>query len=177
MDTRVASRYAQALLDLAIEQNQLDRVDADMASLHDVCQESKDLTSVMKSPVISPFKKVEILNTIFGKTMNQMSLAFMSLIVKNARAALLPEIAESFIHLSKKHRNILDVYLTAAQPLDQAVKDKILLKVKAVHQGQINIIEKTDPELLGGFIVRMDDRQIDASIANQLTNLKNILLN
>lgn len=176
MTERVASRYAQALLDLAIEQNVLGQVDADMLSLYNTCEDSKDLVSVMKSPVISPYKKEEILEKIFIG-MNKISMAFMKLIVKNSRAALLPDIAESFINLSKKHKGILDVYLTSATTLTSETKNKILAKVKTKHAGDINLIEKIDPTLIGGFVVRMDDTQLDASIANQLTNLKNLLLN
>ncbi len=177
MSSRVASRYAQALLDLAVEKNELDRVDADMINLAAVCDESKDLASVLRSPVISPVKKVEILDSVFAKDMSKMAIGFLHLIVKNSRAAIIPEIADSFVSLSKKHRNILDVHLTSAIPLDKTTKDQILAKVKLKHSGQVNLIEKIDPELIGGFVVRMDDEQMDASIANQLTNLKNILLN
>lgn len=176
MTERVASRYAKALLDLAIEKNALAQVDADMLALYNTCQESKDLVSVLKSPVISPYKKVDIVDTIF-KGMNQMSISFMHLIIKNGRSNLLLEIAESFIALSKKHRGILDVYLTSASVLTAETKNKIVAKVKTKHQGEINLIEKIDASLIGGFIVRMDDEQIDASISNQLSNLKNIILN
>lgn len=177
MGSKVASRYAQALLDLAVEKNSLEKVNADMVNLSEVCSDSKDLTGVLKSPVISPFKKVEILQSIFGKQMTEMSLAFMSLIVKNSRANILPEIAESFIALTKKHNHILDVYLTSAAVLDGSVKEVILKKIQAKHSGTVNLIEKIDPSLIGGFVVRMEDEQLDASIANQLTNLKNLLLN
>ncbi|MBI3136539.1 MAG: ATP synthase F1 subunit delta [Bacteroidetes bacterium] len=177
MGTKVASRYAKALLDLAVEQKVLDNVNADMINLAEVCTDSKDLTAVLKSPVISPVKKVEILETVFAKNMNPMSMGFMKLIIKNTRAGILPEIADSFIDLYKRHNNIVDVYLTSAMPLDAGTKEKILQKVKLRYNGQLNVIEKIDPSLLGGFVVRIDDNQVDASIANQLTNLKNVLLN
>lgn len=174
---KVASRYAKALLDLAVEQNMLDNVNADMINIAEVFEASKDLTSVLKSPVISPAKKVEILESVFSKNLNPISLGFMKLIVKKSRAGIMPEIADSFIDLYKKHNNILDVYLTSAVVLDQPVKEKILSKIKVRFNGKINLIEKVDPALLGGFIVRIDDNQLDASIASQLSNLKNILLN
>jgi F-type H+-transporting ATPase subunit delta len=174
---KVASRYAKALLDLAVEQNVLDNVNADMINLSAVFADSKDLTNMLKSPVIAPSKKVEILEAVFGKNLNAMSLGFLKLIVKKSRAGILPEIADSFIELYKKHNNILDVYLTSAVLLDAPVKEKILSKIKVRFTGTINLIEKVDPALVGGFIVRIDDNQLDASIATQLTNLKNILLN
>jgi F-type H+-transporting ATPase subunit delta len=175
--SKVASRYAKALLDLAIEQNVLEAVNTDMRNVHEVLVASQDLAAVLKSPVIAPAKKVEILESVFTKNTSPMTLGFMKLIVKKSRAGLLPEITESFISLYKKHNNILDVYLTSAVILDQPVKEKILAKIKSKFPGTIHLIEKVEPELLGGFVIRIDDNQIDASISNQLTNLKNILLN
>lgn len=177
MGTKVASRYAKALLDLAVEQKVLDNVNADMINAAEVFTGSKDLAAVLKSPVISPVKKVEILESVFTKNLSPMSIGFMKLIVKNTRAGLLPEIADSFIELYKKHNNIVDVYLTSATPLDGSAKEKILQKIKLRYNGQLNVIEKIDPSLIGGFVVRIDDNQVDASISNQLANLKNVLLN
>lgn len=177
MGTKVASRYAKALLDLAVEQKVLDNVNADMINASEVFTDSKDLAAVLKSPVISPVKKVEILESVFTKNLNPMSMGFMKLIVKNSRAGLLPEIAISFIELYKKHNNIVDVFITSAIPLDASSKEKILQKVKLRYNGQLNVIEKIDPSLIGGFVVRIDDNQVDASISNQLMNLKNVLLN
>ena len=177
MGTKVASRYAKALLDLAVEQSVLDKVNADMVNLAEVCSDSKDLSALLRNPIISPVKKVEILEAVFAKNMTPMSIGFMKLIVKNTRAGLLPEIADSFIELYKKHNNIIDVHITSAVVLDGAAKEKILQRIRQRYNGQLNVIEKTDPSLIGGFVVRIDDQQVDASIANQLANLKNVLLN
>lgn len=175
--TKVASRYAHALLNLAVEQNTLAEVNKDMELLAGTFDESRDLAGVLGSPVIAPYKKVDILQALFGQKMSKMSLAFMSLIIKNSRAGILPEIADSFIHLSKVHRNIVDVHLTTATPLDNTTKETILKRVQMSVNGTINLVEKIDSELIGGFVVRIEDKQLDASIANQLTNLKNLLLN
>jgi len=175
--SKVASRYAQALLDLAIEQKSLDKVNVDMLQLAEVCAESNELTNLLKSPIVNDKKKLDILNALFGNSMDKMSLGFMSLIVKHSRENLLPEIASSFTSLYKVNKNIIDVYITSAVPLEKDVKDKIVQKIKAKYKGEIVLIEKIDAKLIGGFVVKFDDKQLDASIASQLTNLKNLLLN
>lgn len=175
--TRVAYRYAQALLDLSTEQNVVEKINADMVQLSNVCKESKDFANLLSSPIIESGKKNDIFNIIFESKMEKMSLGFMNLIIKNSREDLLPEIAEGFVSLYKKKNNILDVTVISATKLDKTTKDQITNKIKASFDGTIEMIEKVDPELIGGFIVRIDDKQIDASIASQLTNLKNILLN
>ena len=109
--------------------------------------------------------------------MEKMSLDFIDLIVKNSREDVLKEIAEAFVNLYKKKNNILDVTVISATELNQETKDQIISKIKASFEGTIEMVEKVDPALIGGFIIRIDDKQIDASIASQLSNLKNILLN
>jgi len=109
--------------------------------------------------------------------MDKMSIGFMALILKHSRENLLPEIASSFTSLYKVNKNIIDVYLTSAVPLEASVKDKIVQKIKSKFKGEVVLIEQIDAKLIGGFVVKFDDKQLDASIASQLTNLKNLLLN
>lgn len=175
--SKVASKYARALLDFSIEQKSIDKVNNDMVGLANICKESKDLTNMLKSPIIDKNKKVDVLNTVFGKSMDKISLQFIELIVKNSRANIVPEIADSFVQLYKDHNNILDVYLTSAIPLEASVKKEILAKIKTSYKGEFEVHESVDSKLLGGFIVNIDGKQIDLSVASQLSNLKNILLN
>lgn len=174
---KIASRYAQALLDLAVEKNVLDKVNADMVQFVEVCNESKELKNLLSSPIVAGTKKLEVLNAIFANSMDKMSLGFMTLIVKHSREKLLAEIASAFTEMYKVNRNILDVFITSAMPLDRAVKDKILQKIRTRHTGEVLITEQVDEKLIGGFVVRFNDKQLDASIASQLTDLKNLLLN
>lgn len=175
--TRVAYRYAQALLDLSTEKNVVDKVNADMVQLANVCKESKDFANLLKSPIVESKKKREIFNTLFESKMEKMSVDFMDLIIKNSREDVLPAIAEGFVKLYKKKNNILEVSVISASKLDEGTKSTIIEKVKKSFNGTIELQESIDPSLIGGFIVRIDDKQIDASVASQLANLKNILLN
>ena len=175
--TRVAYRYAQALLDLSVEQNIVEKVNADMVQLSNVCTESKDFANLLGSPIVDSKKKNDIFKVLFESKMEKISIEFMNLIIKNSRENILPQIADSFINLYKKKNNILDVTVTSATKLDNTAKKKIVEKIKKHFNGTIEMIEKVDASLIGGFIIQIDDKQIDASISSQLTNLKNILLN
>ncbi|MGB1102355.1 MAG: ATP synthase F1 subunit delta [Crocinitomicaceae bacterium] len=175
--TKVAYRYAQALIDLAAEINTVEEVYGDMNQLASVCEESRDFRALLNSPVIVWHKKQAIFKQLFEKSISEMSMGFMNLIAKNSRENLLPEIAEGYIQLYKKSKNIHEVYVTSAVALDQSTKDKIIEKIKAEVNGTIELTETVDPELIGGFIVRMEDKQIDASISSQLADLRNVLLN
>lgn len=175
--SRVAYRYAQALLDLSTEQNAVEKVNADMMQLSTVCAESKEFANLLSSPIIDSEKKGEIFNLVFESKIEKVSLDFLNLILKNSREAMIADIAKAFIDLYKKSKNILDVTVISAAKLDEKARLTIEGKIKANFEGTIEMTEKIDPALIGGFIVRIDDQQIDASIASKLANLKNILLN
>jgi len=176
--TIVASRYAKSLLELSIEKNNLDKINDDMVQLSEVCEESRDLVNLLNNPVVNSDKKANVFDKLFKGKFDELSLSFIQLINKNKREDILPNIAQSFTQLYKAHKHILDVNLISATPLEESVKSKIIEKIKAKYSDYtINLIEKIDPSLIGGFIVKIGDKQIDSSIASQLTNLKNILLN
>ena len=169
--TKAASRYAKALLELAIEQNKLDRIAADMAYLAKINHDEKDFAVLLNSPVVKSDKKIAIFNEIFGQ-FDELSTKFINLITKNRREGLLAEIAHSFDAQVKAHKGIVPVTLISAVALDNATKESILGKVKGSVKGEMEITEVIDETLIGGFIVRMDDKQVDASIARQFNNLK-----
>ena len=174
---KAASRYARALLDLAIEKGTLDTVNQDMLDLVSTCDQSADLANLLRSPIIDAKKKREIFEKLFGSSMSEMSIGFINLIINKSRENILVEIASSYVEQYKQHMNIMDVTIVSASPLQSETKDKIIVKVKENFNGTIQLSEKVDESLVGGFIVKMGDTQIDASIASQLTNLNNILLN
>lgn len=169
--SKSASRYAQALLDLAIEQNKLDAVAADMKYMATVCAENPELELMLQSPVVKADKKLSVLNAVFDQ-FDQLTNLFVDLIVKNGREAYLSQIASSFDVLLKAHQGIVPVTLISAQKLDDKVKKEIVSKVQASITGTVELTEKIDADLIGGFIVRMGDNQIDASVASQINKLK-----
>lgn len=169
--SKSASRYAQALLDLAIEQNKVDAIAADMKYMATVCAENRDLETMLQSPIVKADKKIAVLNAIFDQ-FDKATAMFVELIVKNGREAYLPQIASAFDAILKQHLGIVPVTLISAQKLDEQVKKEIVAKVQASTTGTVELTEKIDTDLIGGFIVRMGDNQIDASVASQINKLK-----
>ncbi len=87
------------------------------------------------------------------------------------------EIAEAYIYLLKKHQNIVPVSIRSARKLEKGTLDEILNKMKSQVEGDFELSEEVDESLIGGFIVRMDDKQIDASVLTQLNRMKQELAN
>ena len=169
--TKAASRYAKALLELAIENNKVDAIAKDMQHLATVCAENPDFIKFLNSPVVRADKKISIFGEIFGQ-FDQITTLFVNLIFTNRREFLFAEIALSFNDQMKTYKGIVPMTITSASPLAASTKESILSKIRGSVKGELEITEEIDPELIGGFIVRMGDTQIDASISNQLNNLK-----
>jgi F-type H+-transporting ATPase subunit delta len=169
--SKVAIRYAQALLDLAIENNNLESVSRDMSYLSQVNDENRDFQLLLSSPVINGDKKVAVLKEIFG-AFEVVSTAFMVLITKNGRESLLPQIAAAYHELVKEKKGIVSVTIVSAAKLDGAVKQQIMDKIQATTKGTLEVTEEIDASLIGGFVVKMGDTQIDASVASKLAQLK-----
>lgn len=167
--TKSAIRYAKALLELAIEQNKVDLVVKDMEFFVNSLDENYDLHIFLKSPVINADKKLNVLNELYSH-FDVLPKSFIQLITKNGRESILPVIALSFIDLVKSHKNIIPVTLISATELSKTSKEKILSKVKV--SGTIELTEEIDSSLIGGFIIRIGDVQVDASVNSQLKKLK-----
>jgi len=169
------NRYAQSLLDLAIEQNQLDAVFNDMDLIASTIGGSKELSILLDSPVVKSEKKQVILNQLFGSKISKLSTQFLELISLRKRNSLLKDIANSFIAMYKKHKNIVVAEITSAVKLNDDQKKNIIALLKT--DATVEMVEKIDPSILGGFIVRVDDKQIDASILREINDLKQALIN
>ena len=169
--TKAASRYAKALLELALDQGLQDKVASDMAYVAKVCLEEKDFVNLLKSPIVKADKKISIFKSLFVDFDN-LTTMFIDLIAKNRREYMLGEIAFSFNAQLKEKKGIVPVTIVSAKALNSATKETILEKLKVSIQGQFEINEVIDESLIGGFIVRMDDKQIDASVSSQFKNLK-----
>jgi F-type H+-transporting ATPase subunit delta len=174
--TKSAIRYAKALLELSIENDNLEDVSTDMKRVVESSDETPDFKVFLNSPVIKTDKKLAIMKVLFVG-FEQLTFSFIELITKNKREYLLVEIAESFLFLLKKHQNIVPVSIKSARKLEDSTLDQILNKLKSKVDGDIEVTEEIDKSLIGGFIVRMDDKQIDASVLNQLKRMKQELAN
>lgn len=169
--TKVAARYAKALLELAVERKSVDSVLGDMQFLLQVNNEARDFELLIASPIIKADKKMEIFKLVFEQ-FEELTMSFVELITKNRREAYLPAIAEAFEAQVKEYKGIVPMTLVSATALDAKTKDAIVAKVQSGVNGTLEITEVIDEELIGGFMVKMGDFQIDASVASQFNNLK-----
>ncbi|KAA2245623.1 ATP synthase F1 subunit delta [Chitinophaga agrisoli] len=169
---RLASRYAKSLVDLAVEKGQLEAVHADMLVLQQIAQGNRDVTNLLKSPIIKPDKKQKILAAILEGKVSPIITAFINLLVVKGREGNLPEIATEFLQQYNKLKNISKVKITTAVPLDPAILGAIKQKVAAGTDRIVEMETAVEPDLIGGFVLETDDKLFDASIQRDLKDIK-----
>ncbi len=175
-NTKAAVRYATAILDTAIEKGNIDSVLGDMQFVLNLNNEEPAFRNLLSSPIIKPEEKIEVFQKIFSSfEENTKNLVF--LMTKNQREVLLPEVADAFVALVKKHRGIVSATLVTATVLNDDVKNKIVSKIADKIEGALEVKEEVDPEIIGGFLMKVGDLHIDATVSNQLNNLKQKLIN
>lgn len=166
---RLASRYAKALLDLAIEQDQLEQEFADMQWLQAATSQSRDLLNLLRSPITKSDLKTKAISAVLKGNVSELTQRFVSLLISKNRESALPEIAKAFVEQYKQYKDIHTATLTTAVPVSDAIKNNIIEKVKQESgYNNIELVEKVDPNIIGGFVLEMGDMQVDASIAYDL---------
>ena len=172
-NVRLAGRYAKSLLDLAIEQNQLDLVHADMKYFQAVCAQSHDFVNVLRSPIIKADQKNAIVLAVIKDAVSKLTLSFVVLLVKKNRESVLPEIATAFIEQYNSLKGIHQVSLTTAVAISDTLKQYFEDKIKAETQFKtVELTTHTNIDLIGGFVLSFDNNLIDASIKRDLKDIK-----
>lgn len=175
---RLATRYAKALIGLSIERNQLEEVHNDMQYLKSVCAASSDFTAMLRSPVVNGDAKLKVLDAITSGKVNEVTAGFNRLLVTKGREAVLPEIITAFIQQYKEHKSIHTVKLTTALPLSDELKEAIVNKIRTTSDMQNIELEATVKEdIIGGFVLQIGDRLVDASVAYDLKAVKKQFMN
>lgn len=171
-ETKIAHRYAKALFDLSLEMNNMEKVRQDEDLILDVCKANKDFVFMLRSPVVRADKKMVVLKEIFQNHLQEITLNFLMIITRNRREKLVPEIANQFIEIYKIYKNIITVEITTATQIDEALRTNILTLLEKRAQAEIDLKEKVDEDIIGGFILSYEDKQYDSSILKQIKNLR-----
>jgi F-type H+-transporting ATPase subunit delta len=174
---RLASRYSKSLLQLAQERHSLETVYSEMLGIHALITGSRDLKLLLKSPVVTPDKKLNVLKKLFDGKISELTYKFLELLVKKGREAYIPEISAAFIHQYKELKKITTVTITSAVKLDGSTIEVILNSLKSrFGLTQIDLVEKIDERLIGGWVLKFDDRQIDATVQRRLQQFGNTII-
>jgi len=171
-NTKVGTRYAKAFLGLVAEKGKLDGAIKDMELVAKTIADNRELAVLLKSPVVKADKKVSILTSIFKKHVSEVTMLYLELITKNRREGALAEIADAFVAQYKAMKGITTAVVTSAAVLSSDAKKRIEELVQKQVGGTVELETQVNPELIGGFVLRIGDQQLDTSILNQISELK-----
>jgi F-type H+-transporting ATPase subunit delta len=161
-DFRAASRYAKSLLQLSDEQGILEKVNQDMILIDETCDANKELALVLKSPIIDHYKKSQILDKIFGKKVNPITKSFYELIGRKGREKMFHSITKEF----RKQ------YLQLKGIEDDGLREQVKAIAVDISKMKPQLEESINKDIVGGFILNIGSRRIDASIKTKLRKLK-----
>jgi len=171
-EARPALRYAKAILNLAKEQGVDTEVNDNMKMIVETISESSDLDAMLKSPVIKASDKSNVLNALFGNKVNNISKGLFTLLADNKRMIVLEQVAKQYSVIYDFHKKMQIASVTTAVALTSDLEAKIQDKIVAITGNKATIENSVDPDIIGGFILRVGDVQYDASIPNQFSELR-----
>lgn len=168
----VAARYAKSLIELAKEQNVLPAVYEDMKLFKDTVDKNRGLMLALKSPVVRHEKKLGILKAVFEGKVNPVTFAIFNIITKKNREAILDSIADEFLIAYNDLQGIQKALVVTTTALTEELRKQFTSIVASASGKTVELEEKIDENLIGGYLLRVNDRQVDASIKKRLNEMK-----
>jgi len=176
IDTTLAKRYAQALVEIGEEQNALDGYGRDLTALTELVAESKDFREVLINPVFPKEDKKKIANSILEKLgTDRMVINFINLLIDRKRIDQLEGIEKAYHQRVDEIRGITRGEVASASPLDDAELDRIRQALSDISGKDVRLSARVDPSLIGGLVAKVGDKVFDGSIRSQLNELKDSL--
>lgn len=171
-DFRILHRYATSLLETSIEKKNLDIITSDIQLLVETLDKSKLLQLMLESPVVKTEVKLNILKEIFSSKISKDSMDFIEFVISKQRENLLKSIGIRFLEIRDEYLGIANVFVTTATEFNNDQKSLLESKLEKILNKKVRLNFKTDLNLVGGFIAKVNDTLYDASIKHQLELLK-----
>ncbi|MBP5663622.1 MAG: ATP synthase F1 subunit delta [Bacteroidales bacterium] len=170
--TKLASRYAKALFDLAQQRGEIETVNQDLALVKSVLKENRDFKGVIESPVIFPDKKNSIFKGVFDGKLSDTAFGFLSLIIRKKREPALGIICDEFLALYNIHHNIKIARVVTASPITPELTEILRHLLEEETHSTIQIITAVDERIIGGLMVEIDGYLYDASLLTRINRLR-----
>ena len=169
----VSDRYASALYDLAAEKKLVDDVLGDLSNLKNILKDNKELSLVVKSPLITSIDKLNIFESLLKKiNANELTGSFIKVIEQNKRFSNLASIITQFININSQKRGDVLADVTSADELNDDQKNNITNQLKSILGDKLSLSFDVDKSIMGGIIVKVGSKMIDTSLANKINKLK-----
>jgi len=174
-ESQISVRYAKALFQSASELQLLDRVYGDMKMLSETCK-LDEFQNMLLLPSLQPSQKYKVVASILEMHLSEISLSMINLVITNKRELYLEGIARNFNDLYRKTRGIRTATLVTAQPVEDSALESIRELIRKTYDMEVELTDKVEEDVIGGFVLTIEDMQYDASVASHLRKIKKQLL-
>lgn len=171
-DSSIAVRYAKALYESARENKISEKVLNDFQYIEKLLSEVKEFSELIHSPVVQVSKKLKVMESVIKNHCQDLTFRFLEMITRNKRETYLPAMIRKYYQLYRKDQGIIRATLTTVADSQTETLEKIKVLIKEKYRAEVEFEQQKDPDLIGGFILRIEDEQLDASIASQLKKIK-----
>lgn len=168
----VAGRYAEALYQIAVQENLVEQLETELLAVNNVFNESGPLKKLINHPRITAEEKKEVLVNIFKDQISEIMMNFLSFVVDRQRELYLADMTEYFIGLANKARNISDVQVVSAIELTEEEKKELNAAMSKSTGKKVKLTYAVEQGLLGGLMVRIGDKVIDGSVRTRLEDMR-----
>ena len=176
-DSIIARRYAKAFFKVGIENKKEKVFASDMKGLLNLYYLDENFRFVISNPVITNSKKKELFKKLFEGTLDDYMMNLLNLLITKSREEYLPDIARAYIRMYQDYANIQEVQITSAFEMNKSIVDKIEKLLNQMSGKKSEIHTTINNDLIGGFVLKVDDSQLDASVKGQLNSIKKQLSN
>ena len=174
---RIAKRYAKSLLELAIEQNSLENIFEDVKLLNKTLTDNRQLYLALTNPVVKHAQKGKILNQLFVNRFNVLTMSFINIICKKGRTSILPFVYKEFENQYNIFKGIENATVITASAIPGELRNDFIRVIQQISNAkEVVLEERLNPDIIGGFILKVGDKQIDDSISGRLKSLRNKLI-
>lgn len=170
---KLINRYAASLLDIAVEKNNAKAILEDSVYVLEFIKNNRDFRSLIRNPIFSGDKKLIIFKKLFESQLQPLFISFLHILINHSREADLPEILKEYIRLFKLSKGIIEAQIITAVPLEESYLanfDEAVKKLSGYPHVELN--NKVDKSLIGGFILRFEDKLLDTSVASKFNQMK-----
>lgn len=174
----VAARYAKSLLDLAKEQGIAEIMYTDMKFVKQTLAQNRQLALILKNPIVRAEKKNAVMKAVFASRLNALAMSFFQIIANKNREAIIDAIAEQYVIQYESLKGVERATIITTMPLTDKLREQFrAIVMKNTIGKSVELEEKIDPKLIGGYVLRVGDQQIDGSIRSQLNDIRLQFLN
>ena len=168
--------YAEALFQVARAEEMLDRVEEELTRLNKSLDSNAELREFLSTPQISSDGKKSALFQIFGGKISPITLHWMNMVVDQGRQRRLPVIIEAFLKLTEDARDKITAEVITSIPLSEDLSKRLEQELSKITKKRVFLKPMVDDSILGGVIVKIENKVIDGSVRHRLEEIKNEMI-